>query len=181
MKTQYAFAQLCFRYLFYGRCFHRVCTSVNASTVDEVVETKLGERRLKWCQEGCSVGAYSWWTKLDKDGNKMSITHAEDRVLSLSRDNLIGLESARYARKFETRPHISIKHVIDGLKWQYLKAGMKDIILWHKNDQFDKNGSKVFMRVVAKQARNGRQEMELAVAERGLPAGQGISPKNGRS
>ena len=56
-------------------------------------------------------------------------------------------------RTCQTKKHIAVQHIIKTIKPGLLKHRMKDIVLWRKDEQFDKKGFSAFMLELALQVK----------------------------
>lgn len=88
----------------------------------------------------------------------MKTAEAEDRVWNLYADYAEALEQAGYSGLTESHPHISIRHIFQRIQPVSLKNRMKDIARVRKKEKFDENDFGVYIRELAKQAKNMDQE-----------------------
>lgn len=91
------------------------------------------------------------------------IADAEDRIWTLQRQYIAALESAGLAEIPESKPHISIEHILRRIKPQALKKRMKNIVQWKEDVQFDKKDFGGFMRELASQAKQLENEYPTIV------------------
>lgn len=93
----------------------------------------------------------------------LSIAEAEDRVWTLHRKYLQTLEGAGFSDLPKTKPHIAIAHILKRVKPNTLRVRMKNIVLWRKDDNFDKKDFGAFMRELASQAKKLENEQSNAL------------------
>jgi len=98
----------------------------------------------------------------------LNIPEAEDRVWTLHRKYLRVLQSAGFSDLPTTKPHIAIGHILKRVKPQTLRKRMKDIVLWRKDDKFDKKDFRAFMRELASQAKKLEDEQSNAAKFGGI-------------
>lgn len=90
----------------------------------------------------------------------LSLKEGDDRVWSLHDHYISVLEAAGMPDLPDKKPHIAIKHITNRIKPGLLKRRMKDIVLWRKDEQFDKKDFGAFMRELAVQAKKLEHEQE---------------------
>lgn len=127
---------------------------VNALSVQKITEIHLDECILRRCQKTrASENLFLIYQAASKAAIRMNIFEAENRVWSLHRDYLSGMEHARYEEIPEMKTHIAIQHIMSTFRPHYHKTRMDNTVLWNNNVQFDKQDISGFMREIAKQAK----------------------------
>lgn len=123
---------------------------VSASTI-EVTEGQLISlvgRSCKWDENG--EKRYLVNEAVRRVEKKMHISEAQDRYWTLQRDYLLALETVGYDDIPQENLHIAMKHILSKFNPLYLKARMRSITVWRKNENFDKKDFDALKEVASK-------------------------------
>ena len=138
---------------------------VEAETLEAITEEMLKEcvkARSSHEPQGYELGKIDNIVRDVKMNMKMD--DAEDRVWTLHHTYITVLEAAGMTDLPEKKPHIAIGHILKRVEPKLLRRRMKDILIWRKDEGFEKKDFGEFMRELAKQAK--RLEEELVAASR---------------
>ena len=134
---------------------------IKADSIQEISEYQIRDcikTRASYELKGHEVGG------VDRVAKKMkmdlSLKEAEDRVWSPYRHYISALEAAGMPDLPEKKPHIAIKHILKRIKPTVLHQLIKDIVLWCKDEHFDKKDFGAFVRELASHAKNLEEEQE---------------------